>query len=246
MVQSTTLGGQHIASSTYRHLVETRHPEQHERHATSLHDVTTTHGVTAEQPFPANVLEMKSEGVQCSSIGAANAHRRPGQGAPESLKVINVENAAYAADLPQLTVGAARACSSPTVSLYQHENANDALGRHVSTVGEEGQHQHVLEHRAHLHALRLDGRAALRAGASRPQVKTPLVQPRSGTRRRHQFLGQQPHRCRQPRQEHPAELLAPRAAQRRQDPADQPLPHLGLRLQPRREPPASGWKPQTR
>ena len=92
------------------------------------YDITYTHGITAETTsFLPDVLKMKSEGVQMlyeSELPTQQAATLAKELQQENLKVINVEIAAYAANLPQLAGSAGQGMYfAEPYSLYQGEDA---------------------------------------------------------------------------------------------------------------------------
>ena len=92
------------------------------------YDITYTHGITAATTsFLPDVLKMKSEGVQMlyeSELPTQQAATLAKELQQENLKVINVEIAAYAANLPQLAGSAGQGMYfAEPYSLYQGEDA---------------------------------------------------------------------------------------------------------------------------
>ncbi|HUA94301.1 MAG TPA: ABC transporter substrate-binding protein [Acidimicrobiales bacterium] len=93
------------------------------------YDITYTHGITATTTsFLPDVLKMKSEGVQMlyeSQLPTQQAATLAKELQQENLKVINVEIAAYAANLPQLAGSAGQGMYfAEPYSLYQGEDAS--------------------------------------------------------------------------------------------------------------------------
>jgi ABC-type branched-subunit amino acid transport system substrate-binding protein len=93
------------------------------------YNITYTHGITATTTsFLPDVLKMKSEGVQMlyeSELPTQQASTLAKELQQENLKVINVEIAAYAANLPELAGSAGQGMYfAEPYSLYQGEDAS--------------------------------------------------------------------------------------------------------------------------
>ena len=165
----------------------------------------------------------------------------------QNMKVINVEIAAYAANLPQLAGARPRVCTSPSFTRSTRvRTPRPALGGHLRQVGSEGRSQGVLQHRAGIRGLRLDGRAALRSGPEGSRPQPDPGQPDRAAQQHHELLGRQPHRARKPGQEHPAQLLATAQLKNGKIVRVSPSPISGYVCSPGGNHPTNGWKPQTR
>ena len=216
------------------------------------YDITYTHGITAETTsFLPDVLKMKSEGVQMlyeSELPTQQAATLAKELQQENLKVINVEIAAYAANLPQLAGSAGQGMYfAEPYSLYQGEDAKSTPSVATFDKWVKKVDANVFSSTEPVSASTAGRPRSSSRRRSRPQVKTPLVR----AWRRHSTTSPI---SRATTSSLPA--TPPRTSRRAAGSSRQlnngkiqrisPSPTSGYVCSPGGNHPASGWKPQTR